>query len=133
LERRERLERVTAREVAGKEIEDPIELEIEAALELVFAANPGHRVRELRALDRRLARAEEVAPDRQDRGPALPDRRLGQVGVREAGFAVAGPLEPRLVQERGSDDARQARVERPREHVRRAGVLQCVLRTAALE
>ncbi len=89
--RRERAERVRPAEEAGEVVQDVVELKIEAALELVLAANPRRRIRELPALDRRLARAEVVAADRQDRRAGLLNDAFGIGAVGEARLPGRGP------------------------------------------
>src|SRR4029079_2103982 len=85
------VEGVRAGEVAREEIQDAVELQIGAGAQLVGALDDGERIGELRAVDRRLARAEEVAADGQHRRSALANGRLRLLAVGEPRFLVARP------------------------------------------
>src|SRR5258708_16063735 len=63
---REAVEAVGAEEVAWEVVEDVVVAVIEAALECVVLQNVGGCVRDLIALDGRLARREAVAPEEQN-------------------------------------------------------------------
>src|SRR5215213_282983 len=67
------VELIGAREVAGEEVENVVVVVVEAALECVRTLQQRRCIGELVALDGRLARAEEVAPDRDHGRTALTD------------------------------------------------------------
>jgi hypothetical protein len=101
------VESVLAGEEAGEEIEDAVEVDVNADFEIVLAAHVGEVVDELRAPDRRFARAEVVAAEQEEAVAGL-NLRFGQIAVGRARFGVARELEAKLV----DDGRRDGRGER---------------------
>ena len=84
------VERELARKT-GEEVEDAIEIEVSAEFQAVFSVRETDNVDELRALDRRFARAEIVSTELQKPAAGL-NSRFSDVAVRLARFAVAPKL-----------------------------------------
>ena len=92
-------EAVRAEEVAREVVEDLVLIDVEAHLDRVAADDVGDRVRDLVALDGRLARAEGVAPDVDHADRALVDLRFRIGAVRFARLAVFRVLAAHFVEE----------------------------------
>src|SRR5581483_1117487 len=91
-----RVERVLAAEEAREEIEDAIEIQVGAELQIVRAHRMADVIDELPTLDGRLARAEIIPAQLQKSATGL-NSRFGDIAVRRARFAIAADLKTKLV------------------------------------
>ncbi len=126
-------EGVTAGEVAGKVVQDSVDIPVAPDLQIVPARDVRQIVRELSALDCRFARAEVIAADDQNRLTAFLDGRLGPRAIGRAGFLVAQELRSELIEHRRSEDRTQGSADGVRLHQRCAGVFEGILLPAIFE
>ena len=131
-ETREAIEPVRSREVAWEEIQNPVDIQISTELEVVQARDERNVIRELAALDGRLAGTEEVAPNRQYGLAAFKDRCFGVRAVGFARFFVPRVLCTELVEQPAGENRTDRTIQCIRFDQRIAGVLERVLRSAGL-
>src|SRR6185436_9185711 len=90
---------VTASEEPGEEVLDPLDVEIDSALQTVFAGDIRDVVNELELPLGRFAWAEIVAPDGEGGLAAVADDRFRGVAVGQARLAVTRYLSAEFVKQ----------------------------------
>ncbi len=123
---------VAPRKIAGEEVENVVAHEIESILHRVPSGDPRVGVRELPAVNRRLARAEEIPPHGEGRLRALPYQSLRQIRIRLSRLLVLLPAQPHHVDLRWIHRSGQREGQAIRIHQRRARMLLRHLIPAAL-